>query len=475
MIESISGLEIIVDREKKAKLICAELNNFIDLKNTLITILEYVQGMVQCDAVSIRLKEDNDYPYYVYKGFSESFIRHESSICKSYEGSDEISGEIRDNELECMCGLILSGRANPEFECFTEKGSFWTNNWSETYEEILSKKIDVKARNYCFTSGYNSVALIPIIANKMRIGLIQLNDTKTDIFSTDLIEFLEMIGDQVGLAVSNSLIYEQLRKEKDQLSAIVKELERTQNQLVESEKMASLGRLVAGVAHEINTPLGIGITATTAFIQENEKLEKEFHTGSLKKSTLEKNICTNKETGELILRNLQRTAKLIQNFKNTSVDQINEQKREFDIIDYIQQIISNLKPNIKSKNINFRISPKRAINITSYPGVFNQILTNLIINSYLHGFEEMDDGEIKLKIKLDCGILSIIYSDNGCGISEKNIKKIFEPFFTTNHKEGTGLGLHIVYNLVSQSLKGSINCSSPKKGGTVFKIEVPVI
>jgi len=471
MIEPITRLEIVVDREKKAKLICAELNNFIDLKNTLITILEYVQNLVHCDAVSIRLKENGDYPYYVYKGFSESFIKHESSICKSYDNSET----IKDNELECMCGLVLSGKANPEFECFTEKGSFWTNNWIKTYKKILSQKIDIKTRNYCFTSGYNSVALIPIVANKIRIGLIQLNDTKNNMFSENLIEFIEMIGNQVGLAVSNSLIYEQLRKEKDQLSAIVKELERTQNQLVESEKMASLGRLVAGVAHEINTPLGIGITATTAFIQKNEKLENEFNSGTLKKSTLEKNISTNKETGELILRNLQRTAKLIQNFKNTSVDQINEQKREFDIIDYIHQIISNLKPNIKSKDITFVISPKHIINITSYPGVFNQIITNLVINSFIHGFEKYEKGEIKIKIRLDCGILFIDYSDNGCGISGKNIKKIFEPFFTTNHKEGTGLGLHIVYNLVSQSLKGKITCSSPNKTGTIFKIEIPVM
>lgn len=466
-----AGTDIFIDREKKAKLICAELNNFIDLKNTLITILEYIQTTAKCDAVSIRLKEDDDYPYYVYKGFSESFIRHESTICKTYDDPDT----SKNKNPECMCGMVLSGCVIPDFECFTEKGSFWTNNRSELDEQILSQEIDIQTRNYCFTSGYNSVALIPIIANKERIGLIQLNDKKPDKFTSDLIEFMEMIGNQVGLAIGNSLIYEQLRKEKDQLSAIVKELERTQNQLIESEKMASLGRLVAGVAHEINTPLGIGITATTAFIQENEKLAKEFKEGALKKSTLEKNIAGNKETGELILRNLQRTAKLIQNFKNTSVDQINEQKREFDVTDYIHQIISNLKPNIKSKDLDFVISPEEKILITSYPGVFNQILTNLIINSFLHGFKTKKNGIIKIESQLDSDLFAMTYSDNGCGISEKNIKKIFEPFFTTNHKEGTGLGLHIVYNLISQSLKGSISCESPAKEGTIFKIKIPVV
>lgn len=470
IVDNLPEIEIVVNREKQAKLICAELNNFIDIKNTLYTILEYIQNLSRCNFVSVRLKENNDYPYYVYKGFTDSFIKHESSICKDFTNHSSHS-EI---ELECICGLVISSKTIPNCDCFTNKGSFWTNDCLKTIENLQRVNEDIKIRNYCFNKGYNSIALIPIIVNKVKIGLIQLNNKKKNIFSSSFIEFMEMIADQVGLAISNSLVYEQLRKEKDQLSAIVTELERTQNQLVESEKMASLGRLVAGVAHEINTPLGIGITATTAFIKENELLEKKFTDGSLKKSDLENNIETNKETGQLILRNLQRTAKLIKNFKNTSIDQISEKKRIFDVVDYTQQIISNLQIKIKGKKITFKVNPKNEVLINSYPGVFNQILTNLIINSYNHGFNLLKEGNISIRIKSDCGILFIKYSDTGCGIPKENLKNIFEPFFTTNHKEGTGLGLHIVYNLITQSLKGTVSCRSPKNGGTIFEIELPI-
>jgi GAF domain-containing protein len=202
----------ILKRERAAKEICSELNNFIDLKSTLMIIIKKIQQISDIEAVSIRLKDDQDYPYFVYNGFNDMFIVQESSLCaRDSFGNILFKEDGKKPQLECMCGNVLLGNIDSSQPFFTENGSFFTNNTTKLISESTEEDMQGPTRNYCNSFGYESVALIPIKARGEHVGLIQLNDFKTGMFSEELISFMEMIGEQVGLAVQNSLVYTKLK------------------------------------------------------------------------------------------------------------------------------------------------------------------------------------------------------------------------------------------------------------------------
>lgn len=252
---------------------------------------------------------------------------------------------------------------------------------------------------------------------------------------------------------------------------LTKYLRSTQNELVEKEKMASLGRLVAGVAHEVNTPIGIGVTAASHLEKELGKFEKKYENDSLTEDSFDTFLETMKKSSEILMKNLDRAASLIQSFKQVSVDQISDEDRKFYIKEYIDGIIISLKPKLKSKNLVIDISCSPGLQIRSTPGVFYQIFTNLILNSVIHGFPDEKEGLINISCERIGNDLKIIYSDNGKGMDPKDLENIFDPFFTTKRGlGGSGLGAHIVYNLVTQSLKGSIKAHSVLGEGLSFII-----
>ncbi|MBN1799612.1 MAG: GAF domain-containing protein [Spirochaetales bacterium] len=205
--------EEIIERERTAKIICAELNNFTDLKPVLITIIKHIRRLITCEAVGIRLHDEDDYPYFTYQGFPESFIRHETHLCALDNDGKRIPlADGKGYMLECMCGNVIRGRTDPRQEFFTEKGSFWTNSTSELLASTTEDERQSGTRNFCNKAGYESVALIPIKYKEEKVGLIQLNDKRKGIFTRNLIEYLEMIGEQIGAAIHNSLIYTKLKK-----------------------------------------------------------------------------------------------------------------------------------------------------------------------------------------------------------------------------------------------------------------------
>ncbi|MBI4649640.1 MAG: tetratricopeptide repeat protein [Bacteroidia bacterium] len=273
-------------------------------------------------------------------------------------------------------------------------------------------------------------------------------------------------------------------RQKEQLSETLYTLRQTQAQLVESEKMASLGNLVAGVAHEINTPVGIGITASSSLVEATKQFAQLYKENKMSRQELEEYLENSFQTGKLILSNMQRTGELVRTFKQVSVDQMTEEKRKFLLKSYLEDILFSLKPEFKGKQITTEIECANDFEIENYPGIFAQIITNFVLNSVRHGFRGKDDGLIRIIVQTYRGMSSDIrkekdnlllqYSDNGCGISEKNVQKIFDPFFTTNKQIGTGLGLNIVYNLVTQKLKGTIKCESIEGEETKFIIDVPI-
>ncbi|MEO5377934.1 MAG: HAMP domain-containing histidine kinase [Magnetococcus sp. DMHC-6] len=251
-------------------------------------------------------------------------------------------------------------------------------------------------------------------------------------------------------------------------------VKRTQSQLVESEKMAALGNLVAGVAHEINTPVGIGVTAASFLDRKTRECQEQLQNQSLKRSALEEYFSVARETSEMILSNLRRAADLIRSFKQVAVDQTSQELRSFAMKEYIEQILWSLKPQLKKTNHLVHIQCPEALILHSYPGAFSQIITNLVINSLNHAFQEKPNGTIHMKVHRENDHIVLLYQDDGCGIDPTIQDRIFDPFFTTKRGQGgSGLGLNVVYNLVTQTLEGGISCQSASGQGVTFTIRFP--
>ena len=276
------------------------------------------------------------------------------------------------------------------------------------------------------------------------------------------------------------LIREKYQYEKDlekaniELKMSLETLERTRDRLVQSEKMAALGELVAGVAHEINTPVGVGVTAASFLDAKTSEFKKIYAGGELKRSELENYLQTVEEISNSILINMERAAELISSFKQVAVDQSSESRRRFNLKEYINEILLSLRPRYKKTEHTIEIACEDNIELNSFPGAFSQILNNLIMNSLIHGFQGMEKGAITVDISREGKDILFIYRDNGRGMNEEQKEKVFDPFFTTMRgKGGTGLGMSIVFNLITQTLKGGIECESSPGNGVVFIMKFP--
>lgn len=261
-----------------------------------------------------------------------------------------------------------------------------------------------------------------------------------------------------------------------ELTLALERLSQAQKQLIQSEKMASLGGLVAGVAHEINTPVGIGVTAASHLEDKTKAILEEFRGGALKRASLEEYLGVCDESAHMILANLRRASDLIRSFKQVAVDRSTEEKRVFGLRGYLEQVLLSLRPQLKKTAIVVELECDAGVEIDSYPGVWSQIVTNLVLNVLQHAFEPGQAGRVTIAAALEPERLRFTFADNGKGIAPEHLNLIFEPFFTTyRQKGGSGLGLSIVYNLVTQTMGGTIHVASELGQGTVFSIMVPLV
>ena len=344
-----------------------------------------------------------------------------------------------------------------------------------------------------------SVLCLPLLNQGQLSGILYLeNQVTRGAFTAERVEVLNLLSSQIAISIENAYLYNNLEEkvqertqtiaaQKAELEVTLHQLRTTQAQLVESEKMAALGNLVAGVAHEINTPVGVGVTAASQLDKLTKDLANLYKESKMTRADLEKYLNSAHQSSVLLLRNLTRAAELTKSFKQVAVDQSSEQQRAFFLKEYLNEIITSLRPEFKSASHQIEINCPTEIKLFSYPGALSQIITNLIINSMRHGFQQCVDGLITIEVTLmttttDSSLVNesvnrlvLHYSDNGKGISPDIIDKIFQPFFTTNRQAGgTGLGLHIVYNLVTHKLKGTIHCDSVEGFGTTFTIDIPI-
>ncbi|OEU69239.1 MAG: histidine kinase [Desulfovibrio sp. S3730MH75] len=284
---------------------------------------------------------------------------------------------------------------------------------------------------------------------------------------------LKMVQDQ--LRDLNVELEDKVEERTSELRESLVRLENAQNQLIQSEKMAALGDLVAGVAHEINTPIGISVTSISYMEERLNAVVDKIKNGELRKSDLDKFMSIAQEATSSSMVNLHRAAELIGNFKQVAVDQASGHKRKINLHGYLDEILLSLRSKYKRTQHKINIFCPDDLMLNTWPGAFMQIFSNLIINSLIHGFDGIEAGNISIRVEVADDSVQIYYSDDGKGMSSEDVAKIFEPFFTTRRgRGGTGLGMSIVYNLVTSRLGGSILCTSAKGEGTAFMIKLPL-
>ena len=275
---------------------------------------------------------------------------------------------------------------------------------------------------------------------------------------------------------------EGVREAKEIAQSAYLELKDTQASLIQAEKLASLGGLVAGIAHEISTPVGVTLTAAShlaataaAAMEKTAEFSKQVDGDRLSPADLTNFAELSLETSQLMLTNIGRAAELIQSFKQVAVDQTSAERRPFNLNDHIHEILLSLRPHLRKTAHQVSVACPENIMLESYPGALSQVLTNLLMNSLVHAYGEGETGQLSIVVQQPgADTIELRYADDGKGIPSDIQSKIFDPFFTTRRgSSGSGLGLNIAYNLVTQKLQGKIWVESEAGLGTTFVIQFP--
>jgi PAS domain S-box-containing protein len=270
---------------------------------------------------------------------------------------------------------------------------------------------------------------------------------------------------------------QEMRKARDSAETALRNLRDTQASLIEAEKLAALGRLVAGVAHEVNNPVGISLTVASALERKAANFAAEVERGDLRRSSLNDFIETSRDAASQLVANLNRAAELIQSFKQVAADRNYSDQRNFDLADLTEQVVMSLRPGLRKHNLTLNVDCQPNLTMNSYPGPYGQVLTNLFLNAVAHAFPNGGPGTIEIQARASGkDNVEILFSDNGCGMSLDVRRRAFDPFFTTRRDQGgTGLGLHIVYSIVTNRLGGRLDLDSEPGGGTRIQILLPRI
>ncbi|MEO1132119.1 MAG: ATP-binding sensor histidine kinase [Cyanobacteria bacterium J06639_1] len=330
-----------------------------------------------------------------------------------------------------------------------------------------------------------SVLCAPLLNQGQLSGIVYLeNNLLAGAFTPDRLEVLQLLSSQAAIAIDQARLYANLEQKvaerTQKLSDALDELKRTQDGLIQAEKMAALGQLVAGVAHEINTPVGNAMLAASVLENETRDFRDAIASGSLKKSLLTGYVDTARDSSQLILNNLNRAAELIQNFKQVAVDQASLEQRTFAVVPYIRSVLTSLEPQLKKTPHQVTVTGDAALEITSYPGALSQVVANFVTNSLAHAYPADRypadrAGQLSFHVASEDDCVILTYEDDGCGIPAAIQSKIFEPFFTTaRDRGGSGLGLHIVHNIVIQTLRGTLQVESAPESGTRFTLALPL-
>ena len=391
---------------------------------------------------------------------------------------------VKADYSEINCQLLIDTYHHAEIEELAISATQYPKYFAALRAEraIYAHDAHTHAATAEFSEGYlkpleiTSMLDVPIRHKGEMIGIICCEHIGIKrVWSENEAGFVGSMADLVGRAINANafkLTAEKLKTTNDQLEQTV--ITRT-TQLLESEKMAALGNLVAGVAHEVNTPLGISITASTALLENMQNIETVMQQGKLSENLFVDFLAENKELLSLLNNNLSRAAELVRNFKKTAVDHSDKNMHLFDLEESVRYLLLSLTPETNKVNVQISLDIPTELSIYSYPSAWTQIISNLVLNSCLHAFEKSLQPQIDLQICQQNNAIYLNYQDNGCGIPKENLNKVILPFFTTKRGYGgTGLGLSIVYNLVNEQLNGSMVIESEEGKGVLLKITCPI-
>ena len=361
---------------------------------------------------------------------------------------------------------------------------------SQLIQRVLTRQVNELVNTAANITSTNNYALRAKVLAQDELGTlahvfndmlaqVQRHDAARESVDLQLRQFNETLESRIEARTA------QLNERNLALNETLAKLTDTQSQLVQSEKLAALGGLVAGVAHEINTPLGIAVTAASAVEFEAKQTANLFRANTLSRSAMTAFVEMAEQGTNLIMKNLHRAVELVRSFKQVAVDQSSEQRREIDLKDYFQQVLISLHPALKRTQHEISLICPEKLTLDTYPGALYQILVNFVMNSLVHGFDGIDVG----KIEISCRALTapdntgeitrqieICYRDNGCGMSAEVKRQVFDPFFTTRRGQGgSGLGMHITWNLATRLLQGSLRCESTPGAGVLFILVLPEV
>jgi signal transduction histidine kinase len=364
-------------------------------------------------------------------------------------------------------------------ELFQDELTRFLHQHLSEYRSSIKKRLSSKtafADIIQTDNGYNVKVFIPINNIKDKRVVAYFITSKKSIVLERL--YYDALSITLGMTflllliiyvIHKNLLYSStLRNEIEQQSSALKA---SQKKIVESEKMASLGTLVAGVAHEINTPVGLSVTAMSHFLEETKHLKARYDDELMSQEEFEDYLSNSVKTADIVFANLVRAAELIKSFKQISIDQSVDGLRDINVKEYLNEILLSLYNRTKKHSIEIVTEVEDNLHVKTYAGAWSQILTNLVLNSVLHAFETTEKPKIIIAIKKNYDKITIDYRDNGSGMSDEQLKKVFDPFYTTKRGSGgSGLGMHIVYNLVTQKLEGAISVESQESEGVHFII-----
>jgi signal transduction histidine kinase len=322
----------------------------------------------------------------------------------------------------------------------------------------------------------------PMLVHDKAIGVMVVQSYDPTVVYTKVeLDLLAFIASHVAVAIARMQADRAIRKAKDSLETqnaalaqALAQLQDAQSELVRQEKLASLGQMVAGVAHEINTPLGICVTATSHLVQELKLTKEELAAGEMTEDSLNAFFDVVDQSLRIMTTNTQRAASLVRSFKQVAVDQSSDDIRSFNLGAYLNEVLLSLQPKLKGRPVEVAVDCPKDLTMESFPGAVSQIVTNMVVNSLVHGFEREQRGHITIEARLDGDQVLFEYADDGAGMDADTLPKLFDPFFTTKRGSGgSGLGGHILYNLVTGALGGTLRAESSPGQGLRYHLRFP--
>jgi len=322
----------------------------------------------------------------------------------------------------------------------------------------------------------------PMLVHEQPYGVLIVQSYDPDtLYSKADLDLLAFMASHVAVAIARMQADRKIRKTKETLEAqnaaleeALHKLQLAQTELVRQEKLASLGGLVAGVAHEINTPLGICVTATSHLVQELKLTREELAAGEMTEDSLNSFLDIVDQSLRIMTTNTQRAASLVRSFKQVAVDQSSDDIRNFNLCSYLNEVLLSLQPKLKGRPVKVNVACPKDLVLDSFPGAVSQIVTNMVVNSLVHGFEREQAGTIAITVREEGEQVLFDYVDDGAGMDQEALEKLFDPFFTTKRGSGgSGLGAHILYNLVTGVLGGTVRVESEPGNGLRYHLTFP--